>query len=140
MLAQTSLQNTLFAATSRYYGLDTETLDLPAGEHRSSYVLRRFLPAPESFQFLQEHTVVQGERLDNIAGEFLGDPTLFWRLCDANRAMRPEELTETVGPHAANHPAPKESPEARYEPRLLPDADDGRVQRQPGAAGRSSMR
>jgi hypothetical protein len=32
-----------------------------------------------------------------LAGQYLGDPALFWRLCDANRAMRPEELTETVG-------------------------------------------
>jgi len=27
----------------------------------------------------------------------LGDPELFWRVCDANRAMRPDELTETIG-------------------------------------------
>ena len=45
----------------------------------------------------EEHAVVQGDRLDNLAGLYLGDPALFWRLCDANRAMRPEELTETVG-------------------------------------------
>ena len=28
---------------------------------------------------------------------YLGDPEQFWRLCDANGAMRPDELTETVG-------------------------------------------
>ena len=39
----------------------------------------------------------KGERLDNIAAQYMGDPTLFWRLCDANNAMRPEELTETIG-------------------------------------------
>jgi hypothetical protein len=46
---------------------------------------------------LQRHAVIQGERLDNIASQFLGDPTVFWRLCDANNAMRPEALTETPG-------------------------------------------
>ena len=44
-----------------------------------------------------EHVVTQGERLDHIAARYFGDPELFWRLCDANRAMRPEELTETIG-------------------------------------------
>ncbi len=41
--------------------------------------------------------MTQGERLDNIAATFLGDPELFWRLADANRAMQPEELVQTVG-------------------------------------------
>lgn len=96
LLAQTSLKNTLFAANSRYYGIDTATLALPQGKN-IVYLRRRFLPPAERFQLLQEHTVTQGERLDNIAAPFLGDPELFWRLCDANNAMRPEELTETVG-------------------------------------------
>jgi nucleoid-associated protein YgaU len=96
LLAQTSLSNTLFSSTSRYYGLDTATLAAPGGL-TVVYVLRRFVPPPENFQLIQEHTVVQGDRLDNLAGEYLGDPTLFWRLADANRAMRPQELTETAG-------------------------------------------
>jgi hypothetical protein len=96
LLAQTSLQNTLFIASSRYYGLDTSTFT-PAGGQTIAYVLRRFVPAPEQFQVIQEHTVVQGDRLDNLANQYLGDPTLFWRLCDANGAMRPEELTGTPG-------------------------------------------
>jgi hypothetical protein len=96
LLAQTSLKNTLFASTSRYYGIDTGTLAQPGGKI-IVYVLRRFVPPPGNFQLLQEHTVVQGDRLDNLAAQYLGNPTLFWRLCDSNRAMRPEELTETVG-------------------------------------------
>jgi hypothetical protein len=96
MLAQTALQRTLFTATSRYYGIDTSTLVLPQGK-TIIYLRRRFVPPPERFQVLQEHTVVQGDRLDNLAAQYLGDPTLFWRLCDANRVMRPEELTENVG-------------------------------------------
>jgi hypothetical protein len=96
MLAQTSLQNTLFAASSRYYGMATETIEISPGK-TVGYVTRRFLPDPSQFQVLQQHVVVQGERLDNIASQFLGDPTLFWRVCDANNAMRPDALTETVG-------------------------------------------
>ena len=95
MLAQTSLQTTLFAPTSRYYGIATATIVLNG--QPVAYLLRRFLPPSSSFQVLQQHTVVQGERLDNIAALYLGDPTLFWRICDANGAMRPWELAETVG-------------------------------------------
>ena len=69
----------------------------PGKRSRDHAHMRRFVPQPERFQLLQEHTVVQGERLDNLAAQYLGDPTLFWRLCDANRAMRPWELTATVG-------------------------------------------
>jgi hypothetical protein len=96
MLAQTALKNTLFAAGSRYYGIDTPTIVDKQGT-TIAYVRRRFVPSPASFQLLQEHTVTQGERLDNIAAQYLGDPTLFWRLCDANNTMRPDDLTATVG-------------------------------------------
>jgi hypothetical protein len=96
LLAQTALKNSLFAATSRYFGIDTQTIALAEGKI-VIYLRRRFLPAPENFQLVQEHTVTQGERLDNIAARHLGDPELFWRIADANRAMRPEELVETVG-------------------------------------------
>lgn len=96
MLAQTSLQRNLFTATSRYYGIDTETLTTADGT-TIIYLKRRFLPSPDRFQLLQEHTVTQAERLDNIAAKFLGDPELFWRIADANGAMRAEELVQTVG-------------------------------------------
>ena len=97
MLAQTALKRTLFAATSRYYGLDTETLTARDGKP-IIYIVRRFVPPADGFQLLQLHTVIQGERLDNITARYLGDPELFWRVADANSAMRPEELVEKVGP------------------------------------------
>ncbi len=90
------LQPSLFAANSRYHGLETATLTAADGS-TISYVRRRFLPQPSELVQLQQHTVVQGERLDVIASQYLGDPQLFWRICDANGAMRPEDLTATVG-------------------------------------------
>ena len=63
----------------------------------TGYIARRFVPQPARFQVIGEHTVIQSERLDNIAAKYLGDPTLFWRLCDANNAMRPDTLTATPG-------------------------------------------
>jgi hypothetical protein len=62
-----------------------------------SYLPRRFVPPPSQFQMLEEHSVVAGERLDHIAAQHMGEPTLFYRVCDANNALRPEALTETPG-------------------------------------------
>ena len=41
--------------------------------------------------------MTDGERPDMVAAAAFGDPELFWRLCDANREVRPAALTETVG-------------------------------------------
>jgi hypothetical protein len=95
MLAQTALIRTLFDASSRYYGIAIETIQI--GGKTVGYLSRRFLPDPSQFQALEQYSVVQGDRLDNLAARFLGDPTLFWRMADANNAMRPEELVATPG-------------------------------------------
>ncbi len=96
ILQPAALKATLFPATSRYSGIDTAKLTLPNG-NPVIYVKRRFVPPPERFALLQEHTVTQGDRLDNLAFQYLGDPEQFWRVCDANGAIRPEGLTETIG-------------------------------------------
>ena len=84
-----------FGPTSRYYGLEIAKIEIDGEWH--AYVRRRFVPAPEKLSIIGEHMVTQGERLDHIAARYLGDPELFWSIADANRAMRPEELTETIG-------------------------------------------
>jgi hypothetical protein len=82
-----------FPPNSRYFGLGTATRTTVDGK-KVIYLLRRFLPPPERFALLQTHTVKEGDRLDNVTAQYLGDPEQFWRLCDANRAMHPDELTE----------------------------------------------
>jgi hypothetical protein len=62
-----------------------------------TYLCRRFVPPPERFSLLQEHEVSEGERPDGIAARYLGDPEQFWRVCDANNVIQPNELTETTG-------------------------------------------
>jgi len=86
----------MFAITSRYYGIKTAELETADGR-RIVYLRRRFVPPPERFDLLLEHTVTEGERLDNITAQYLGDPEQFWRICDANGAIRPDELTEPIG-------------------------------------------
>jgi len=85
-----------FPNTSRYSVIETTTLETPDGR-TIVYLRRRWVPSPELFALLQEHTVVEGDRLDNITAQYLGDPELFWRICDANGAVQPDELTETIG-------------------------------------------
>jgi hypothetical protein len=90
----------VFEPGSRYFAIVDATLrvtDPDGGSRTVTYKRRRFLPPPESMNTVVEHTVTQGERPDSIAALYLGDPTQFWRLCDANGVFRPAELVEPVG-------------------------------------------
>ena len=58
------------------------------------YVLLRRIPHPPTQQI---HRVAQGDRLDLLADRYYRDPGQLWRICDANLATLPRELTETVG-------------------------------------------
>lgn len=86
----------LFGPNSRYVGTATGTLTDASGR-TVTYLRRRFIPQPEQLAQVQQHTVTQGQRLDVIAAQYLGDPELFWRICDGNRAMLPAEVTAAVG-------------------------------------------
>jgi len=90
------LQPSLFAPNSRYLGIPTSTFVAADGTN-IAYVQRRFLPQPSQLVQLQQYSVMQGDRLDVLAAKFLGDAQLFWRICDANGAMRPQDVTATVG-------------------------------------------
>ena len=90
------VQPSLFAPNSRYVGIATGTLTAPGGR-TIAYLRRRFAPQPGQLAQVQQHTVTQGQRLGVIAAQYLGDPELFWRICDGNGAMRPSDLTATVG-------------------------------------------
>ncbi len=85
-----------FPANSRYQNVDTTKLVLPDGSE-IVYLKRRFLSALDSLSVMQRYTVTEGDRLGNIAAKLVGDPEQFWRICDANNGMRPDELTEVVG-------------------------------------------
>jgi len=86
----------IISATSRYAAVEQKMLELPDGT-RIPYLARRFVPAPGRFAEIGFHIVVQGERPDMVAGAELGDAEQFWRLCDANGVLRPEELTARTG-------------------------------------------
>ena len=85
-----------YSPGSRYHGLALRQHTLPDGLV-VTYSERRFLPRAEDLSLLQEYEVEDGDRLDRIATRLLGDPGQYWRLCDANPALRPAGLSETIG-------------------------------------------
>jgi hypothetical protein len=91
-LMRTVTDTSRFPPNSRYHGFETRVLETPVGR-AIRYLCRRFVPLPDARPPLQEHVVTAGDRLDNLAHRYLGDPELFWRLADANTAMRPADLT-----------------------------------------------
>jgi hypothetical protein len=94
-MIQGLIKPAFFPMTSRYSTIDIAKLETHG--KTIAYIQRRFIPPPERFDLLQEHPVTQGERLDHITYQYLGDPEQFWRICDANRAMHPEDLTAPIG-------------------------------------------
>ena len=86
----------LFPPTSRYYGLATTSLTSADGR-TVNYLRRRFVPQSSRFALLKEHVVADNDRFDNLAARYIGDAEQYWRLCDANNAIRPDELIETIG-------------------------------------------
>lgn len=86
----------MFEPNSRYYQLETALLTGADGR-LIRYKRRRFLPQGERLPLLVEVVVAQGDRLDQIAARTLGDPEQYWRVCDANDAMNPADLTAAPG-------------------------------------------
>jgi nucleoid-associated protein YgaU len=81
---------------SRYYGAPTAQLTLPDGTV-AAYLARRIIPQAATYTATQSYVIADGDRLDNLASRFLGDPQLYWMICDANGATDPDELTAQPG-------------------------------------------
>jgi hypothetical protein len=80
----------------RYDGLPAAEVLLPDGQ-LIRYRARRFLPRGSTLPILAKVTVSEGDRLDLIASRTYGSAEALWRICDANDAMNPDELTAEVG-------------------------------------------
>ncbi len=55
------------------------------------YKTTRFIVDPLA---LVGHRVLNGERLDHVAWQHFRDAERFWRICDTNRALWPDDLLE----------------------------------------------
>jgi hypothetical protein len=61
------------------------------------YLNRRIIPQPDQYTTIRQYVVVQGDRIDTVANAQIGDPLLYWILCDANAASDPDALTAEPG-------------------------------------------
>lgn len=93
----------MFFRGSRYEQVpDAEFVD---GRGRTiRYKRQRFVPELDPGR--RTVAVREGDRPDLAAYAALGDPEMFWRLCDLNRVMRPVDLTAKPGARIAV-PAPE---------------------------------
>lgn len=70
----------MFTRNSRYYALDNIVVNNTNNRQVISKKIRRFSELKGSFQ----HVVDEGDRLDLLASKYYGQPTKWWRICDAN--------------------------------------------------------
>jgi hypothetical protein len=89
----------MFDPLSRYTDCEDAmiTINDNNGKREVPYKRRRFIPSSEKMNILQEVFVNAGDRLDLISYRALGNPEQFWRICDANDAMYPPDLTSEPG-------------------------------------------
>lgn len=83
----------MFFRGSRYEPIPDAEMTVPEGR-TIRYKRMRFIPETRG---TFAHRVIDGERLDLISYQSYKDPEQFWRICDANLAMLPEELVEEPG-------------------------------------------
>ena len=84
----------MFAKGSRYETVPDAVWTDPAGRE---IVYKRLRLIPPPGVAVQGHVVQRGDRLDLIAFRFYRDPEQFWRICDGNTAMRPDDLVAEPG-------------------------------------------
>lgn len=83
----------MFFKGSRYERVDTNEITAPDGR-KQRYKKTRFIgPATPR----QAHSVADKDRLDLIAQAHFRDPERFWRICDANFTLWPDDLLAQPG-------------------------------------------
>jgi len=81
----------MFFPGSRYETTGTYRVIGPGGREVTVAKPHR-TPRREQVVLLGYHPRKEDQRLDVIADHYLGDPTGFWRLCDANASAVPDAL------------------------------------------------
>jgi hypothetical protein len=83
----------MFFKGSRYEDVDEDEIR-DSGGRILRYKKIRFIPETKT---RGKHSVCQGDRLDHLSQRYLRDPELFWRICDANPTLWPDDLIATTG-------------------------------------------
>lgn len=85
-----------YPANSRYQGLVIRQR-INADGRTETFVARRIIPATARYRVLDRHRADGDERIENLAADYLGDPELFWRICDANGDADPGLAAQPTG-------------------------------------------
>lgn len=83
------------ARGSRYDGAEEATGRVQDGlghEREVRYLRRPLGKRSSTVPALARHRVGEDDRLDLVSARYYGDPTAFWRICDANLALDPDDL------------------------------------------------
>jgi hypothetical protein len=83
----------MFFKGSRYEKVGTDSTTNAQGQMVRFKKVRFIPPTPARMGLI----VSQDERLDHIANRVYQDPELFWRICDANLALWPDDLVAEAG-------------------------------------------
>lgn len=83
----------MFFKGSRYAKVPTEEI-AEANGRVTQYKRIRLIPETRA---QMGHGVTEGERPDHIAHRYYRDAERFWRIADANQAMKPDDLTVHPG-------------------------------------------
>ncbi len=83
----------MFFKGSRY--AKVTTLEITDSKGRTiQYKATRLIPEIEA---RLTHKVQRGERLDHVAYRYFRDPERYWRICDVNNAMWPDDPVSEPG-------------------------------------------
>jgi len=83
----------MFLKGSRYAAVPENTLMDANGRLRTYKTTRFIAPSPAQVG----HILSDGQRVEHVAYFYYRDPERFWRICDANQVMDPEELNHAPG-------------------------------------------
>jgi hypothetical protein len=96
LLSAGAIAQQSFDVDSRYYGLPVLTTSA-ATQDVVRYVSRRFVPDPKNLTPMGAYRIRQGDRIDIISGALLGKALSYWQICDANRAVEPDDVCAEPG-------------------------------------------
>ena len=83
----------MFFKGSRYEKVETDQITSADGR-LVTYAKVRFIPETKA---ILTHLLSQGERLDHLSFRYYKDAERFWRICDANQVMWPDDLLDEAG-------------------------------------------
>ncbi len=92
----------MFETKSRYINCEDAKITIVVNYQNNdkrevAYKRRRFIPSSKKMNVIKEIIVKEGQRLDLLTANTIGDPEQFWLLCDSNDVMYPLDLLSNVG-------------------------------------------